>query len=126
MKRIFVRILSVILVILSVLLCVGCDVKEETTREYEVLSVYQYPRTNTNGYGGITGYDVGYHVSYIDDNGNVGEEDFVNQSEWDNPNTLVTVGDETKLIISSNGKITLYLTREDFEKINVKNEEYSK
>lgn len=116
-------ILLAILMFSIFVLFVGCTQPPETTKTYEVLSVYQYPRANTNGYGGVQGYDVGYHVSYIDENGNVGEVDFVNQSDWDNPNRLVTIGEETKIIISDSGKITLYLTREDFEKMNVKIEE---
>ena len=57
---------------------------------------------------------------YIDENGNVGELEMRNQSDWDNPNMLVTIGKETKLVVTSKGKKTLYLTKEDFEKMNVK------
>ena len=109
---------------LGLMFCAGCsggsESHPETSVTYEVLSIYQYPQADTNGYGGVYGYNVGYHVSYIDENGNVGELEMRNQSDWDNPNMLVTIGNETKLVVTSKGKKTLYLTKEDFEKMNVK------
>ena len=95
-----------------------------TVDEYEILTVYQYSTPITNGYGGIRGHEVRYHVTFMDNDGNILEKEMYNgATKSDNPYEAVYMGEETKLVVTSKGSTSwyaLYLTSADFEAMQYK------
>ena len=95
------------------------------TKEYEVLTVYQYSTPITNGYGGVRGHKAMYHVTFIDDNGNICEKEMHNAAaENKKPYEAVYMSDsETKFVVTSKGSSSwyaLYLTEQDFQEMQYK------
>ena len=45
---------------------------KDPTKTYNVISVSQFVKTDTNTYGGVLDQNLAYYVTYIDTNGNAG------------------------------------------------------
>ena len=98
--------------------------KPVTTKEYRVLTCYQYSAPITNGYGGIKRHETKYHVTYIDHNGNICEKEMYNAAKNSTtPYEAVYISDETKFVVKTKGSTSwfaLYLTEADFEAMKYK------
>jgi hypothetical protein len=95
------------------------SVYNDKIHTYEVLSVNQYVRTETNRYGGVMDTDICYTFTYLDSDGTLKSvQDFENIGS----NSMqVTVGDKDVYIVNENsdGGKTLQLTKETLSKIQL-------
>jgi len=94
------------------------------TNEYKVLTVYQYSAPVTNGYGGVKRHETKYHVTYINNDGDICDKEMYNAAATsEKPYEAVYMGEETKLVITSKGSTSwyaLYLTEQDFQEMRYK------
>lgn len=93
------------LLVVSMMLC-GCGkipeedklaYAEQHHHEYEVVSVYQYIKTETNVLGGIMRQEPRYCFNYIGDDGNLHQFDDYEHTEyglW-----KICIGDENKYVV---------------------------
>lgn len=93
---------------------------DSITREYKVVSVYQYMDVETNIYGGIIDQDIKYGFTYIGDDGQLHEFDDFEHTEyglW-----KICIGDENKYVVRDVGLDTyrwLILTSDTFENMKI-------
>ena len=113
-----------IILIVLIFCLISCDSEPMTeeeraayeasrTREYKVVSVYQYTKTITNRYGGIISQNTNYCFTYIGNDGQLHQfEDFYH-TEYGL--FKLRIGDENKYVVKEDGFDTyrfLYLTEE--------------
>ena len=85
--------------------------------EYEILSVSQYVKNVTNGFGGVVRTEVCYTFCYLDEGTLNQVDDF---SHFENGLTKLVIGDSDKYIVDTNGADTyryLQLTEETLKNI---------
>lgn len=130
------KIISLILVMIIVFSCVGCDLFEpmteeelaqqelehkqylkENTKRYEVLSVYQYVHRDTNGLGGITNEYICYYFTYLDSKGKLKTYEGFEDSPYGL--THLKIGKKDEYVTNPDGKF-LYLTKETLKNISGK------
>ena len=67
---------------------------EDPTKTYNVISVSQFVKTDTNPYGGVLDQNLAYYVTYVDADGNAGnislvpDRDHTIQVSTDGTNTV--------------------------------------
>lgn len=129
------KIISLILVIIILFNCVGCDLfepmteeeiiqeelrhkqyMEEHTKRYEVLSVYQYVHRETNGLGGISDESICYYFTYLSGNSLKTYEGFENLPYG---LTHLRIGKKDEYVTNPDGEF-LYLTKETLKNISNK------
>lgn len=130
-----------IIVWLALTVCIGCIVltgcdevsdpmsaeewaayRESLVHEYEVCSVMQYIKVNTNNFGGITSRDLCYAFTYIDGGGVLQTE--YNFEHLEYGLTKVCIGDTDKYVVDNYGETTryLYLTKETLKSLTTQSE----
>ena len=95
--------------------------REERIQRYEVFSVSQYVRNETNQFGAITDTDICYAFSYIAGNNLQHVDGF---EHLDYGLTKVIIGDKDMYIVDTNGADThryLQLTKETLKNIKISN-----
>ena len=128
------KIISLILVIMMIFSCVGCEPMteeeiiqeelrhkqylEEHTKRYEVLSVYQYVHRETNGLGGITDEYICYYFTYLDSKGKL--KTYEGFEDLPYGLTHLKIGKKDEYVTNPDGKF-LYLTKETLK--NIRNKE---
>lgn len=124
--KIIKNLAPITLIILTLFLFSGCDLKEHktpepTTSEYEVVSVSRYIKTYTNRFGGVNRQEPVYCFAYIDKDNVLHEIDNFKHTEYGL--TKVTIGDENKYIIQDGIDTyrTLILTEKTLSNIEVQN-----
>jgi hypothetical protein len=113
------KIISLILVIIILFNCVGCDLfepMEEHTKRYEVLSVYQYVHRETNVLGGISDESICYYFTYLSGNSLKTYEGFENLPYGF---THLRIGKKDEYVTNPDGEF-LYLTKETLKNISNK------
>lgn len=122
------RIIFVLLVLIACLSFCGCEVvKEPMTQEeyqaylerrykhYEVVSVFQYTEVHTNNFGGVTGTDVCYSFTYLN-NGTLKTVNGFQHLEYGL--TKVCIGEKDEYVVDTmRDNRHLYLTRETLGKL---------
>lgn len=108
------KLLSLLLVIILGLSLFGCGTNaramtdeeldayiESRTKEYKVLSVYQYMDIETNHFGGVLDKSLKYCFTYIGDDGQLHEFDDFEHTEyglW-----KIQIGNENKYVVRDLG-----------------------
>ena len=129
------KLISLMLIIIILFVCVGCDLfeplteeelaqqelahkqyMEENTKRYEVLSVYQYVHRRTNVLGGISDERVCYYFTYLSGNTLKTYEGFENLPYG---LTHLRIGKKDEYVTNPDGKF-LYLTKETLKNISGK------